>query len=98
MSVQLPIILRHHNSNDGKTLSLIKYQLNFYETFINSLHYKVNGVWGSWGAWSTCNGTCGQGTQNRQRSCDNPSPQYGGSTCDGISSSSQNCSKKCLSK
>ncbi|MBK5215651.1 MAG: hypothetical protein JJE53_02500 [Candidatus Pacebacteria bacterium] len=42
---------------------------------------------GGWSAWSACSASCGGGTQTR--SCTNPTPAYGGTTCTG--SSSQSC-------
>ena len=39
--------------------------------------------------------TCGtSGAQTRQRTCNNPSPKYGGKQCDGMSTDSQSCNKK----
>ena len=43
----------------------------------------VNGNWGMWGTWRTCSMTCGSGTWTRSRSCDKPTPTYGGSDCPG---------------
>ena len=40
---------------------------------------------GNWGAWTAtpCSATCGAGRATRVRSCDNPAPSNGGSTCVG---------------
>ncbi|XP_065187399.1 SCO-spondin-like isoform X2 [Sycon ciliatum] len=43
----------------------------------------IDGVYGNWSAVSTCNAPCGNGTSYRNRSCDSPSPQYGGKGCVG---------------
>nr|XP_022339845.1 semaphorin-5B-like [Crassostrea virginica] len=51
----------------------------------------INGNWGSWGSYGSCTVTCGGGTQQRSRSCNNPAPQYGGANCAGSSVSSQSC-------
>ncbi|XP_078329359.1 thrombospondin-2-like isoform X3 [Crassostrea virginica] len=51
----------------------------------------VNGVWGSWYGWGSCSVTCGGGTKHRTRSCDNPLPMYGGSSCSGSSVVSTTC-------
>ncbi|XP_061195956.1 thrombospondin-2-like [Saccostrea echinata] len=45
----------------------------------------VQGGWSSWGEWGTCSRTCGSGTKDRSRSCNNPSPMYGGNYCIGNS-------------
>nr|UTK45904.1 sushi, HYR, ephrin receptor-like, and EGF domain-containing protein [Crepidula fornicata] len=41
---------------------------------------KVHGGYGEWASWTTCSATCG-GTQQRERECNNPAPQYGGDNC-----------------
>ncbi|XP_057313082.1 SCO-spondin-like isoform X2 [Hydractinia symbiolongicarpus] len=41
----------------------------------------VNGTWGNWREYSPCSVTCGNGTKNKNRSCDNPAPAYGGYPC-----------------
>lgn len=51
----------------------------------------IDGGFSAWSAWSTCTVTCGGGTQSRTRTCDNPTPAYGGSTCSGSTSESQAC-------
>ncbi|XP_057313086.1 SCO-spondin-like isoform X2 [Hydractinia symbiolongicarpus] len=41
----------------------------------------VNGTWGNWTEYSPCSVTCGNGTKNKNRSCDNPAPAHGGYPC-----------------
>lgn len=41
----------------------------------------VDGSWRPWTEWSMCTLTCGNGTQTRNRSCDDP--LFGGSNCTG---------------
>nr|XP_034334344.1 thrombospondin-2 [Crassostrea gigas] len=61
----------------------------------SSLSYRceppVHGGWGSWGSWGYCPVTCGGGTRYRYRSCNNPTPMYGGNICYGSSSDSVYC-------
>lgn len=51
----------------------------------------MHGGWGSWGSWGYCPVTCGGGTRYRYRSCNNPTPMYGGNICYGSSSDSVYC-------
>ncbi|XP_071139733.1 scavenger receptor cysteine-rich type 1 protein M130-like [Mytilus edulis] len=53
--------------------------------------YDVDGQWGSWQEWEICNTTCGNGTQQRIRKCDSPSPYFGGSECIGLDFDIQTC-------
>ena len=43
----------------------------------------IDGSWGSWGSWSTCGSDC---RSSRERICDDPTPLFGGETCQGNSS------------
>ena len=56
------------------------------------LSFAVNGNWGEWSSFSRCSVTCGEGTQTKTRTCNNPDPQYGGADCEGESEESQSCS------
>ncbi|XP_078322967.1 coadhesin-like [Crassostrea virginica] len=57
----------------------------------NTQHCPIDGSWASWGSWGTCSVTCGGGTQDRTRTCTNPSPQYGGASCPNSGTSTQAC-------
>jgi len=54
----------------------------------------IPGGWSGWSGWSSCSvSACGQtGSQTRTRSCNNPTPQYGGADCSGLTTDSQSCS------
>lgn len=61
---------------------------------ISSCYYYccvVHGGWNVWSQWSECTTTCGIGTQDRFRECDNPPPQYGGDYCPGASNATRQC-------
>lgn len=66
-------------------------------TLIQLYHSIVNGAWSVWGAWSAwgqpskCSKSCGDGIQVRNRSCDHPSPSYGGLPCIGDSLQTASC-------
>ncbi|XP_053385643.1 thrombospondin-1-like [Mercenaria mercenaria] len=54
-------------------------------------HCPVSGAWSAWQPWSGCSRSCGDGTRNRSRSCDNPPPLYGGPTCTGAKNETVVC-------
>nr|XP_040563549.1 SCO-spondin-like isoform X6 [Lepeophtheirus salmonis] len=51
----------------------------------------VDGKWSNWLEWSSCTVTCGGGTRQRRRNCDNPAPKFGGQRCLGSEFDTQNC-------
>lgn len=51
----------------------------------------VNGGYSNWEEWGPCSSTCGQGFQERIRSCNNPKPANGGRPCSGPSIDSRKC-------
>jgi len=58
----------------------------------------VDGNYSTWSAWEPCNVECGSGESSRNRSCVNPSPQYGGRNCSvyGVALETKPCvGKKC---
>merc|ERR1739838_197950 len=52
-----------------------------------------NGEWGSWGPWGECewDEATQKATKSRSRSCDNPAPKNGCSSCPGDSNETQDC-------
>ena len=51
----------------------------------------VDGEWSDWKDWSPCSTTCGAGTQERERTCTEPRPAFGGNSCVGVSRESKSC-------
>ena len=54
----------------------------------------VNGWWSIWSSWTSCNQSCGIGSQERSRNCTRPSPSYGGKPCQGAKREKQMCKKQ----
>lgn len=57
----------------------------------NTYPCPIDGNWTLWSEWSVCSLTCGAGTRYRNRTCDNPEPQYGGEECIGSSTDMSEC-------
>ncbi|XP_063404374.1 coadhesin-like [Mytilus trossulus] len=51
----------------------------------------INGNWAGWLSWSPCSVSCGQGAQNRKRTCSNPAPAFNGQDCSGSDSETELC-------
>ncbi|XP_023814399.1 hemicentin-1 [Oryzias latipes] len=56
-----------------------------------TLKVQVNGGYSLWGEWSPCSSSCGEGLQERVRSCSNPEPANGGRPCSGPSVDTKKC-------
>ncbi|VDI03482.1 Hypothetical predicted protein [Mytilus galloprovincialis] len=56
------------------------------------------GNWGRWTYWSECSVSCGIGSRERSRSCDNPAPAHGGPDCSGSGTDSEQCASKSCPK
>lgn len=56
----------------------------------------VNGGYSDWSEWTTCDQSCGEGLQVRERSCNNPMPKGKGQDCEELGESSE--SKSCKLK
>ena len=72
-----------------QSISIVIYFYIFIYIFISLA--PVNGGWSQWSSYSTCSNSCGVGDQSRYRSCNNPSPSNGGSTCAGVSTETIHC-------
>ncbi|CAH2311914.1 hemicentin-1 isoform X2 [Pelobates cultripes] len=57
----------------------------------NDQHCPVDGKWSVWGSWTSCSLSCGGGIRQRTRDCSNPTPQYGGHTCEGNALENEVC-------
>ncbi|CAG2202260.1 Hemicentin-1,Coadhesin,Adhesion G protein-coupled receptor B3,Adhesion G protein-coupled receptor B2,Thrombospondin-1,Mucin-like protein [Mytilus edulis] len=51
----------------------------------------IAGNWGSWKEWTMCSASCGGGSQNRIRLCDNPAPANNGPECSDSDTESRQC-------
>ena len=47
----------------------------------NTHRCPIHGGYSEWSNFSQCSVSCGNGSHTRRRSCDNPTPQYGGEGC-----------------
>ena len=45
------------------------------------LHFIVNGGYGNWSNFTVCTKSCGSGLKYRNRTCDHPTPMFGGRNC-----------------
>ncbi len=59
-----------------------------------NIFYSVHGNWGEWSEFDDCSAECGDGIQTRTRTCSNPVPQYGGTSCEGDANQEQVCKLK----
>jgi len=57
----------------------------------NTQFCPVDGGFGQWAHWSSCTKSCGTGGRERERKCDNPTPQHGGKQCFGNFKENEDC-------
>ncbi|CAG0902608.1 unnamed protein product, partial [Darwinula stevensoni] len=60
-----------------------------------TLAVSVDGGWGVWSPWSPCTPACGNGVQQRTRTCTNPKPSNGGMDCFGEAQQTTPCHSFC---
>ena len=61
----------------------LSYTISFLEMMLFILHnyfFSVNGGLSIWSSWFTCSDNC----ELRNKSCNNPSPKFGGLDCEGV--------------
>ena len=51
----------------------------------------VDGGFSEWSLWTKCTKTCDGGVRERNRTCSNPFPEYGGSLCYGKYIEKESC-------
>ena len=59
----------------------------------NTQKCPIDGNYSVWSGWSACSFTCGVGKKQRERTCTNPSPKFGGKNCSSLGETLQeiNC-------
>ncbi|KAK3592726.1 hypothetical protein CHS0354_007728 [Potamilus streckersoni] len=78
--------------SDSKTYRCLASN-NLGKTFVEAnITVVVHGSWSEWSFFGKCSLTCGQGVQQRTRSCENPEPVNGGRSCIGESVEQRPCS------
>ena len=68
-------------------------KLTMIVILFNPIFFIVNCTWATWGSWGACSTTCGEGTQQRMRSFDQPA-QNGGVACTGASVDGRRCNSQ----
>ncbi|XP_031561207.1 mucin-like protein, partial [Actinia tenebrosa] len=61
--------------------------------YCTQLDCPVDGNFSEWSNWTRCSVSCGNGTQERNRSCSKPTPAYGGNNCTGNHSEIRYCTQ-----
>ena len=63
---------------------------HFFLIFFN-ITEAIDGGWSAFGEWSKCNSTCGHEEKTKYRTCSKPAPAYGGATCYGSPTETDDC-------
>jgi len=63
----------------------------FLDTLYFSIILAVDGGFGEWSEYAECSASCGQGFQDRERTCNSPLPQNGGKDCASESTETRSC-------
>lgn len=54
----------------------------------------MNGGFSNWSGYGECSVTCGTGSHDRTRQCNNPKPAHGGNKCAGDVKQTKECKMK----
>ncbi|XP_022803040.1 macrophage mannose receptor 1-like, partial [Stylophora pistillata] len=68
-------------------------QICFRIKFVFPSETVVSGRWSDWEDWGECNAVCGDGEQERKRTCTDPSPSKEEARCSGPSKETRPCNK-----
>ncbi|XP_060583963.1 neurogenic locus notch homolog protein 2-like [Ruditapes philippinarum] len=80
------------------TMNGVRFSFGFGSDGYFLFERAVNGGWSNWGSYSSCPVTCGTGSVTRSRSCNNPTPAHGGTTCSGSATETGTCTKSACPK
>ena len=69
----------------------MKISRTFCDIDKSNMKHLADGGYTEFGDWSECSEICGQGTQNRTRTCTNPAPANGGADCVGEAHQNRSC-------
>ena len=95
--ISVLIEVRQRRKNHAIATSVqVNFMVEFPVLIIYVLFFQVNGGWSPWESWTFCTKTCRRerdtpGTQYRNRSCNNPAPQFEGGDCGGNAHARRPC-------
>lgn len=76
----------------GDAVVIVKQQsgpLSLCEVEVFGKEYTVDGGYSAWSEWTECDHTCGDGQQERERTCTEPEPSSKGKDCSVLGSSTE---------
>ena len=88
---------KHHINPVCTKTSQILHHTPSKETLLDQnapfVSFLGDGGWGEWGHYTECSETCGMGSMERIRICDNPPATNGGNPCVGHGSEIEDCNE-----